>query len=137
MDRQELVSRLGTLLAGETELEWAYLFGSSARGERYRDVDVAVMPAKGRWTSLLAQGALVARLEETLGMRVDVVDLRDAPPLFCGPLLRERIVLLDRAPAARADWEAETAIRAIDYRQAFERAEAIRYQAMRHRPGGG
>ena len=35
--------RLHERLAGEPTIRWAYLFGSAARGETFRDLDVAVM----------------------------------------------------------------------------------------------
>lgn len=136
MDRDEIRSRLSAALDSEEDLVWACLFGSAARAERFEDVDVAIMPRRDRWRSLLDTGRLVSRLSEALGVEVDVVDLRDAPPLFVGPMLRERIVVLDRDPAARAAWEAETASRAIDFRLAFDRAEAIRYEALRRRRAG-
>ena len=131
MTRDEILSKVRAALEGDLDLRWAYVFGSFVRGERFEDV--AVMPRADRMSSLLALGRLTARLEEATGVRVDVVDLRDAPPLFAGPLLRERLVVLDREPHERADWEAETVIREIDFRQAFDRAEAVRYEAMRKR----
>jgi predicted nucleotidyltransferase len=43
----ELEQALRDVLAREPRVQWAYLFGSAARGERHRDVDVAVMKRPG------------------------------------------------------------------------------------------
>ncbi len=94
-------------LAGDSSVRWAYLFGSAARGEAFRDLDVAVMltaDARGA----VALGRVVARVEEAAkGLPVDVVDLAPAAPALAGRIVREGRVLVDREPEARRRWEIE------------------------------
>ncbi|HEV8325453.1 MAG TPA: nucleotidyltransferase domain-containing protein [Myxococcota bacterium] len=133
-DEAPLRLRLRAALERETDLRWACLFGSAARGaDTPRDVDLAVMPAPGRFDDLVELGALAARLTTALDRTVDVVDLRDAPLSFVGPLLNERVLVLDRAPRERAPWEAERAVRWIDFRATWEQAERVRREALRRR----
>ena len=69
---------------GVTEIR---IFGSRARGDAGPDSDldllIEVGPVHSRWFP----GGLVADLEELLGHRVDVVELRSLPPAR-----REKIV---------------------------------------------
>jgi len=66
-------------------------------------VDVAV------WTSepvgLFEIGALAERLGAALGRRVDLVDLRAAPPLLCRQVVGEGEPLLVRDALFRFDFE--------------------------------
>ena len=130
-----LQERLRQVLGVDPGLEWAYLFGSAARGGRFRDVDIAIMPRDGAYARLLDLGDLTARLEGACGFKVDVVDLRSATLSLAGPLLRECVVLLDRDPNRRHAWEAETTIRWLDFRPAWERFQALRAEALRCRVG--
>lgn len=126
-------------LAREQGLRWAYLFGSAARGEQHRDVDVAVMPmaavAEGG-PGLVELGLLAGDLEALTGTRVDLVDLGAAPLPLAGPMLRERVVLLDRDPTARHIWEADTTSRWLDFEPAYERYAAVRRAAFLRRTRG-
>lgn len=128
--------RLRAALSSDDDVAWAYLLGSAVRGGPYRDLDVAIMPREGAYPRLLDLGALVARLEYACGIKVDVVDLRAASLAFSGPMLRERVVLVDRRPQDRHEWEATTAVRWIDFRPTWERFQEVRREALRRRLEG-
>ncbi len=131
--RDRIVDAVRRVLAAEPHLRWAYLFGSLARGEPFRDVDVAVMPAPEFPSGLVYWGRLVAALEETTGHRVDLADLTTAELPFVGPMLEERIVVLDRHTAARRTFEAETTSRWIDFRPHWQEAQRLRELALQQR----
>jgi predicted nucleotidyltransferase len=120
-------------LSAEPDLRWGYVFGSVARGEPYRDVDIAVMPAPTMAERAVAWGQLMARLEAAIGADVDLADLGRPNLPFVGPLLTERVVVLDRERAARIAWEAETTSHWLDFRPAWEAAERTRTRAMLRR----
>jgi len=86
VDLNRLASTLRGLLEHEKAVVLAILFGSALRRELVRDVDVAVYSSGtldlGR---LLALGS---KLEESLGVPVDLVPLEYSPPA-----LRVRILL--------------------------------------------
>ena len=129
----DLRRTLTSELAADDGIAWAYLFGSASRGDTFRDVDVAIMPRAGAFQGLVDLGALVARLEDACGCKVDVVDLRSAALSLAGPMLRERIVLLDRAPDDRHVWEAETTLHWLDFKPTWESFQRTREAALRRR----
>ena len=130
---EERLDALRTLLAERKEVRWAYLFGSAARGEPHRDVDVAVMFDEELELDLTIWGSLVASLAEGAGCEVDLVDLRRAPLALAGPMLEDRIVLVDHDRAARIDWETSTTSMWIDFRPRLEQFWETRREAMRLR----
>lgn len=131
-----MIDALRERLAREQGMRWAYLFGSAARGEEHRDLDIAVMPVAGAdegGPDLATFGRIAGDLEALTGTSVD---LGSAPLPLTGPMIRERIVLLDRDPAARHAWEAETTSRWLDFRPAYERYSALRRAAFLRRTRG-
>lgn len=124
------------LLGAESHIRWAYVFGSVARGTSYRDVDVAIMPADSMPAGAVAWGSIVARLEAELGVKVDVIDLRHAELPFVGPMLAERVVVVDRERQARCTWEAETTSRWLDFRPSYDEFLRVRSLAMQERLQG-
>ena len=126
---------LGDALAVLTEIRWAYLFGSCARAEPFRDVDVAVMLSPAA-RGAVALGRVVDRAETAAkGVPVDVVDLAAAAPALAGRVVREGRLLVDREPEARRDWEAAANQRALDIEPWLAEAVRLRNEALRQRAG--
>lgn len=126
--------------AREPRLRWAYLFGSAARGEPHRDIDVAVMPSTDSVADcglgMVDLGRIASELETLTHTSSDLVDLTSAPLPLAGPMLHERIVLPDRVPHERHAWEADTTSRWIDFRPAYERYSEVRRAAFSRRTKG-
>jgi predicted nucleotidyltransferase len=78
----------------------ALLFGSRARGTERDDSDVDVALDGPNVDRLSAAAALGA----ALGLRVDVVDLRDATIPLLEELLRDAVVVHEASPGAGASW---------------------------------
>ena len=131
--QQAVLEAARCTLQAEPHLRWAYLFGSAARGEHFRDVDIAVMPAASMPQGAVALGMVVANLEQAVGIKVDLVDLSQPDLPFVGPMLTERVVLLDREPQARRTWEAGTTSRWLDFKPSYEEFLDRRNRAMRER----
>ncbi len=106
----KLTQRLGDLLHQNPDLVCAYLFGSAARGEDTpdSDIDLAVLTsAPCPMTLLNPLSRLQLRLEDALRRAVDLVDLRTAPPDLVHRILRDGILLVDRAPNERIAFEVQ------------------------------
>lgn len=105
-DRTALLARLAAFFERRPEVRFAYLFGSRARGDgnARSDVDVAVL-TEGVDPKAYAYGYRVelwSDLALHLGTeRLDVVDLREAPPFLRHQVLRDGIVILSRDEPAR------------------------------------
>ena len=132
----EVIEAVRKDLAAQPHLRWAYVFGSVARGTSYRDVDVAVMPAASLPKGAVAWGQLVAQLEAVVGTKVDLVDLSQPNLPLDGPMLVERIVVLDREAPARRTWEAETTSMWLDFKPSYEEFLRVRDLAMKKRLAG-
>ena len=132
----ELIEATRQALTAEPHLRWAYVFGSVARGQPGRDLDVAIMPAVTMPGGAVVWGEMIARLEAVASRRVDLVDLGCANLPLLGPMLLDRVVVLDRDPDARHVFEAETTSRWLDFKPSFDAAERIRTAAMQDRLRG-
>jgi predicted nucleotidyltransferase len=126
--------RLSGALARDPAVRWAYLFGSAARGEPFRDLDIGVVldPELGR--GAVRYGLLIAALEQAVPeFLVDVVDLSAASPALQAAAVRQGRVLLDRESAARKAWEIDVARRWLDLEPWIARGQALRLEALRAR----
>lgn len=110
MDSNDIDRRIAATLATRTEVSFAYLFGSRARGSARpdSDVDVAIYLAPGEHTGRIWLETM-ADLDRALRpLTVDCVLLNDAPPGLRFSVVRDGRALLDREPDARRDFEVST-----------------------------
>lgn len=110
----DLVERLRVALEDEPTVLVAYIFGSRAT-DGYRassDVDVAVLLREQGQTAGLR---LAARLAEvTAPLRVDLVELDDAPVALAYRVVRDGRLLVCRDEAARIEFWVGTVDRYLD-----------------------
>jgi predicted nucleotidyltransferase len=126
---------LASALTGFADVRWAYLFGSAARSEAFRDLDVAVMLANEA-RGAVALGRISAALESgAAGKQIDLVDLREAAPALAGRIAREGIPIVDRDPDGRKLWEIEANLRALDIEPWLRQFEDLRARALLRRVG--
>ena len=78
MKREQIIKIIREVLS-EHGIKKAYLFGSFARKEKYRDIDIAIEPPKGKF-SLLDLVGVEQELEDETGKNVDVVILHSIKP---------------------------------------------------------
>ena len=122
MDRalDDTLAALREALEPRPEVLEAYLFGSTARGDRqeHSDVDVAVyVDREATPPSSFGYAAdLAADLMRALGTnRLDVVVLNDAPPLLYGRVLRDGHRLCSRDLMATTRREGQALSRYCDF----------------------
>jgi len=117
-------------------VQCAWLFGSTARGEAgpLSDVDVAVLldDSVARENYLDAAAALVEELERS-APRIDLVVLNEAPPALRHRVLLDGLLLLERDPRRRIDFEVRSIREALD----FQHIAALYDRALLERAAGG
>ena len=104
------VETLSDVLARDSRIVFAYLFGSAARHQlnRLSDIDLAVFlddPAQAAAAQLDILDAVGQHLRTD---RIDLVILNGAPVALAGRIVLERRVLLDRRPTVRHRFESLT-----------------------------
>lgn len=132
----ELISVLRSSLETQSDVMFAYVFGSVAKGRMHSgsDVDVAVWLETEDIVQTVDRALdLEAELERKLMRPVDVVILNGAPLDLCHNVLRHGRLFLSRDDAARVRFFVEHASRYYD----MEHARALfgRYMVRRIREG--
>jgi hypothetical protein len=95
---QAIVGRLSR----ETDILFAYLHGSFAAGEAFRDIDIGVVVGKEK--DLSFESDLSYELSSALGQEVEVRMINDAPVAFQMAVLTGSILLVSNDDAARTDF---------------------------------
>jgi hypothetical protein len=133
-DGDSATVRLGKALGELAEVRLAFLFGSRARGRAREDSDFDMAVLLDESAARADRGSTLRRLAARLGREVsstliDLVILNDAPALLRHRVLRDGILLVQRAPEERVRFTVET-IR--DYQDGCIRRE----EHTRRRIGG-
>jgi predicted nucleotidyltransferase len=119
--RERLVDAAEHVFRAVPEVVAVYLYGSAARGEAARDLDVAVL--FDRPFDVRSLEPLAARLQAAGAPRGPEIDLRvmsHADPRFAATVLGEATLLFERDPPSR--WRAEARIMSAwaDFRPTWE-----------------
>ncbi len=112
MSKEELISKLKNYFGQKDEVEFAYLFGSYARGDNYKlsDIDVAVMCKKECDTvRILSEISRLLHFED-----IDIVDLKKLRNnSLLMDVIKEGIVLKDSQ--RREYWEVANYHKVLDF----------------------
>ena len=114
-------------LAAEFELELVILFGSYARGKTHEksDVDLAVLAPHE--LSLKEFLVLQRRLQEVVGIPVDLVDLKKVPVLLGDRITRDgKVIVGDTKIFSRL--RSKLHIRYMDFQPIFQRQQERLYK---------
>lgn len=106
------------VLASETDVAYALVFGSAVRGTLRpdSDVDVAIELRSGAPRDVHALGALAARLESAVGRRVDLVLLDEAPPPLAYRVFRDGRIVAERDHGALVARKARAIVEYLDFK---------------------
>jgi predicted nucleotidyltransferase len=106
------------VLARDSRVAYALLFGSRARGSMHHqsDADIAVGLAAGASLDAQETGALIADLERAAGRTIDLVLLDEAPPALAYRIFRDGLTLVERDHRAFADRKARAILEYLDFR---------------------
>jgi predicted nucleotidyltransferase len=117
-DREQMLERVGRALAGVDGIELGYAFGSFARGEPFRDLDVAVLLDDARnWRTPARAGRAIWEALGRPGFEIDVVPLNDASPAFKRAVVTENRLVFERHSGSAADFWVSAVSEDIDFRE--------------------
>jgi predicted nucleotidyltransferase len=94
LDLARVLKTVKEVLEGFKWVEVAVVFGSILRRSTVRDVDVGIIAVKP--LTLEELNEIASKLEEALGVNVDVVPLDEAPPLLRFKALTEGVRVVNR-----------------------------------------
>ncbi len=116
----------------------AYLFGSTARGERHResDVDLAVLLDRARYPHKRSRDELRIRLSAELiaalgTNEIDLLVLNDSPPGISCKVVLDGLPLLVSDPERAYDFSRDVQLRRADLRPFLERTSRLKREALR------
>ncbi len=98
-DRQRIAQRVRSLLASSEDIVFAYIYGSFARGEPVRDLDVALYTTEDK--DFLFAMDVAALLRKDTGFEVDVTVMNHAPVALQFAILQDGLLLFSKDEALR------------------------------------
>jgi len=115
-EKKKITDTVKGLLAGRREIDFAFIHGSFVTAESFGDIDVAVYLAEEiTGPPVNYEIALEMDLEKTLKYPVDVRILNAAPLSFQYQVIKNGAVLFERDADRRADFQAGTIDRYLDF----------------------
>lgn len=107
--KQDIIIKIATHLQQRPEVIFAYIFGSFAESkERFNDIDIGVfVKTTVLKDALLLEFSLDNGLEKIIGLPVDVRIINHAPVYFSYQVIRPRMIIMDKEPNIRADFESK------------------------------
>jgi predicted nucleotidyltransferase len=132
-DRRHLTDAAVRIFGAEPGVIAVYLYGSAARGEPARDLDVAVLFAGDvDVRSLERLAAALAHEGAPHGPEIDLRPLNRAAPRFQTAVLRDGQVLFERDRRARRVFEAECFSRWADFAPTWHAMRAHMFERWSH-----
>ena len=112
-----MLDAVSTLLADDSRVAYAIVFGSAGRAQLgpHSDLDIALGLDAGRTLGVLEMGALAARLEDAAGRAVDLILLDEAPPALAYRVFRDGQAVAVRDPSALAARKARAILDYLDF----------------------
>jgi predicted nucleotidyltransferase len=106
------------VLAADSRVEYALVFGSRARGTAHAgsDLDVAVGLRSPARLGALELGDLLARLEHAAGHSVDLVVLDEAPAGLAYRVFRDGRVIVEKSHRALVERKTRAILEYLDFR---------------------
>jgi len=98
-DRQRITESVRSILASSEDIVFAYIYGSFARGEPVRDLDLALYTTEDK--DILFASDVAALLRNDTGFEVDVTVMNHAPVALQFAILRDGLLLFSKDEARR------------------------------------
>jgi predicted nucleotidyltransferase len=111
MKQEKFIHLIKEVLEGDKQIVFAYIYGSFAAGESFRDIDIGIYLQKAPENFFMITAELKTKLSaraKSEGFNLppdqfDVQILNDAPFTFLKRVFQEGILLIDLDPERRTD----------------------------------
>jgi predicted nucleotidyltransferase len=124
---KEQIDKIKRLLESKPYIEFAYLFGSQAKGlaDERSDWDIAVYFKETKKLPAWAAFNIEAEASREVGKEAQIITLnRLESPVMIFQILKDGILLVDRNPEKRVIFEAKALLKYHDYQYFLKRQMA-------------
>lgn len=117
-----------TTLETVDSMEFAYIHGSAVYADKYHDIDIAIFLTPLKFKEIMGKASITLDmlmplendLEHALHVPVDVQVLNNAPLSFRYTVVNKNIVLIDKNPSLREQFELLSRVEYYDFRPRIE-----------------
>jgi len=132
LERERIVDALGTFLAQQPEVRFAYLYGSRALGFARPDSDVDIAAYFDANGDIAPEMTLQSRLSQELALPVVVINLNERPAAEFFKRVLPRAIVVKDSPA-RTGWEGGKGVMSSEERGTIEDYLLVSLDAMREK----
>jgi len=105
-EKEFLAEKISDILKGKGYILFAYIFGSFASEDDFKDIDIGVfIYGEESKSPLKLELKLEGEIEDVIHIPVDIRVINNAPPYFIYNVLKGGIVIVDRDRSLRSDFE--------------------------------
>lgn len=114
--RQKLIKKLREALESEDIILFAYIHGSFMESRVFRDIDIAIyLKDIARKVQLDYELKLEGKLEQKVGIPVDLRVLNNAPPSFCYMVIKKGCKVAIHDDHKRVEFESRVIKEYLDF----------------------
>ncbi len=133
--RSKILREIKTLLFNQSEIEFAFLFGSFARNEETElsDIDIAIYYTedKSNYEARMFEFDIESKLTEKLPtQKFDVRSLNNAPIIVIGKIINEGKIIFTRDEAVLTDFIVQNRLKYMDYMIVYKPLLEKRYEEI-------
>jgi len=114
-EKKALISKLSIPLGRSKDIVFAYVFGSFVKEEKFSDIDIAVYLKKAVKSPLGWEVRWEGKLQSSCHFQVDVRIINQAPLSFVYQTIKSGVLVVDRDPSLRADFEGLVVKKYLDF----------------------
>ena len=120
--------KITTILETVDSMEFAYIHGSAVYTDKYHDIDIAIFLTPLKFNEIMDKGSITLdmlmplenKIEHALHTPVDIQVLNNAPLSFRYTVVNKNIVLIDKNPSLREQFELLSRVEYYDFRPKIE-----------------
>lgn len=133
--KNKILSEVKEILIGQSEIEFAFLFGSFAKNEDtdLSDIDIAIYQTKhkSKYETRMFEFEIEAKLTERIPMQIfDVRSLNNAPIVVIGKIINEGKIIFTRDETFLTDFIVQNRLKYMDYMIVYKPLLEKRYEEL-------